>query len=87
LKQTLEDLDEAKQIIEIHKYDPDDDVTDKMTTWTKQRQQDWQDWRAQWKEDKVSQAPKDAVSHDTGGQYQPDDPCDDPEYSKNQGQE
>jgi hypothetical protein len=38
LKQTLEDLNEAKQIIEIYKYDPDDDATDKMTTWMKQRQ-------------------------------------------------
>jgi hypothetical protein len=58
-----------------------------MMTWTKQRQQDWQDWRAQRKEDKVSQTPKDIVSHCIRGQYQPDDWCDDPEYSKNQGQE
>jgi hypothetical protein len=35
LKWTLEDLDKAKQIIEIHKYDPDDNVTDKITMWTK----------------------------------------------------
>jgi uncharacterized protein YbcV (DUF1398 family) len=56
----------VKQIIEIHKYDPDDDVTNKMMMWTKQRQQDWQDWRAQRKEDKASQALKDAVSHGAG---------------------
>jgi hypothetical protein len=55
LKQALEDLDEAKQIIDIHKYDPDDDATDKMMMWTKQ-----------WKEDKASQASKDAVSHGAG---------------------
>jgi hypothetical protein len=36
LKQTLEDLNEAKQIIENHKYDPDDDATEKMMTWMKQ---------------------------------------------------
>jgi hypothetical protein len=33
LKQTLEDLDEVKQIIEIHKYDRDDDATDKTMMW------------------------------------------------------
>jgi hypothetical protein len=86
-KQTLEDLDEANQIIENYKDDLDDDAIEKMITWMKQRRQDWQDWRAQQKEDEVSQALKNVVSHDTGGQYQPDDPCDDPEYSKNQGQE
>jgi hypothetical protein len=37
VKQTLEDLNEAKQIIEIHKYDLDDDVTDKMMMWTKKQ--------------------------------------------------
>jgi hypothetical protein len=36
LKQTLEDLDEAKQIIEIHKNDLDDYATDKTTMWMKQ---------------------------------------------------
>jgi hypothetical protein len=56
-------------------------------TWMKQRRQDCQDCRMQRKEDEVSQAPKDIVSHGTGDQYQPDDPCDDPKYSKSQGQE
>jgi hypothetical protein len=72
------------QIIKNHKDDTDDDATEKTTTRTKQRQQDWQ---AQRKEDEASQALKDVVSHDAGGQYQPGDLCDDPEYSKNQGQE
>jgi hypothetical protein len=75
------------QIIKNHKDDTDDDATEKTTTRTKQRQQDWQDWQAQRKEDEASQALKDVVSHDAGGQYQPGDLCDDPEYSKNQGQE
>jgi hypothetical protein len=35
LKQALEDLDEAKQIIENHKDDPDDEVTEKTMTWMK----------------------------------------------------
>jgi hypothetical protein len=35
MKQTLEDLDEAMQIIENHKDDLDDDATEKMTMWTK----------------------------------------------------
>jgi hypothetical protein len=35
--QTLEDLDEARQIIENHKDDLDDDATEKTTTWTKQQ--------------------------------------------------
>jgi hypothetical protein len=87
LKRNLEDLNKAKQTIEIHKYDLDDDATDKTTTWMRQQQQDWQDWQVQRKEDKASQAPKDAVSHGAGGQYQSDDPYDDPEYNKNQGQE
>jgi hypothetical protein len=73
------------QIIENHKDDPDDDATERMMTWMKQRRQDWQDWWVQWKEDEVSQAPKDVVSHGVGSQYQPDDPGDDPKYSKNQG--
>jgi hypothetical protein len=73
------------QIIENHKDDPNDDATEKMMMWTKQRRQDWQDWRVQRKEDKASQAPKDVVSHGAGSQYQPDYLCDDPEYSKNQG--
>jgi hypothetical protein len=46
-------------------------------------QQDWQDWQAQRKKDEASQAPKDVASHVTGGQYQLDDPSDDPQYSKN----
>jgi hypothetical protein len=75
------------QIIENHKDDPDDDATEKTMKWMKQRRQDWQDWQTQRKEDAVSQAPKDVVSHDAEGQYQPGDPCDDPECSKNQGQE
>jgi hypothetical protein len=36
-KQTLEDLDEANQIIENYKDDLDDDATEKMMTWIKQR--------------------------------------------------
>jgi hypothetical protein len=39
------------------------------------------------KEDEASQASKDAVNHDDGGQCQPGDQCDDPEYSKHQDQE
>jgi hypothetical protein len=45
-----------------HKGGPDDDATEKTTMWTKQR-----------KEDEASQAPKDVVSHDDGGQCQPGD--------------
>jgi hypothetical protein len=39
------------------------------------------------KEDEASQVPKYVVSHGAEGQYQPDDPCDNPDYSKNKGQE
>jgi hypothetical protein len=84
LKRTLEDLDKAMQIIQNHKDDPDDDATEKMATWTNQRRHDW---RAQRKEDEASQAPKNVVSHDVEGHYLLGDPCDDPESSKNQGQE
>jgi hypothetical protein len=35
-KLTLEDLDEAKQIVGGQKDDPDDDATKQMTMWTKQ---------------------------------------------------
>jgi hypothetical protein len=35
-KLILKDLDEAKQIARGQKDDPDDDVTEQMTTWTKQ---------------------------------------------------
>jgi hypothetical protein len=41
----------------------------------------------QQKEDEASQAPTDAANHDGGGQCQPGDQCNDPEYSKHQGQE
>jgi hypothetical protein len=44
-KLTLKDLDEAKQIVEVQKDDPDDDVTEQMTTWTKQHRQSRQDWQ------------------------------------------
>jgi hypothetical protein len=86
-KLTLKDLDEAKQIVGGQKDDPDDDATKQMTTWTKQHRRSGQDWRTQWKEDEVSQAPKDVVNHNNGGQCQPDDQCDDPEYNKHQDQE
>jgi hypothetical protein len=56
IKRTLEDLIEAKQRIEIHNDDPDNDATDKAMTWMKQRQQVWQDWQVQRKEDKACQA-------------------------------
>jgi hypothetical protein len=36
LKQTLKDLDEAKQIAGGQKDVPDDDVTEQMMTWMKQ---------------------------------------------------
>jgi hypothetical protein len=36
-KQTLEDLDEAKQIIKNHKDDTYDDAIEKMMAWMKQR--------------------------------------------------
>jgi hypothetical protein len=71
------------QIIKNYKDDLDDDATKKTMTWTKQRWQVKQDWQAQRKEDEASQAPKDDVSHSVGGQYQPDDSCDDPKYGKN----
>jgi hypothetical protein len=38
-KLSLKDLDEAKQIVEGQKDDPDDDATEQMTTWTKQHRQ------------------------------------------------
>jgi hypothetical protein len=75
------------QIVGSHKDDPDDDATEQMTTWTKQHRQSGQDWWVQWKEDEVSQAPKDAANHNGGGQCQPGDQYDDPEYSKHQVQE
>jgi hypothetical protein len=43
-KQTQKDLDEVKPTIENHKDDPDNDATEKIMTWMKQRRQDWQDW-------------------------------------------
>jgi hypothetical protein len=42
-KQTLEDLDEAMQIIENYKDDPDDDATKQTTTWIKQHRRSRQD--------------------------------------------
>jgi hypothetical protein len=86
-KLTLKDIDEAKQIVGGQKDDPDDDVTEQLTTWPKQHRQSWQDWWTQQKEDEANQAPKDVVNHDDRGQCQPGDQCDDPEYSKHQGQE
>jgi hypothetical protein len=38
-KLTLKDLDEVKQIAGGQKDVPDDDVTEQMTTWTKQHRQ------------------------------------------------
>jgi hypothetical protein len=38
-KPALKDLDEAKQIAGGQKDDPDNGVTEQMTTWTKQHRQ------------------------------------------------
>jgi hypothetical protein len=62
-------------------------ATEQMMTWMKQHMRSLQDWQTQRKEDEASQAPKDAVNHDDGGQCQPSEKCDDPEYSKHQDQE
>jgi hypothetical protein len=87
LKLTLKDIDEAKQIAGGQKDVSDDDATEQIMTWMKQHRWSWQDWQTQQTEDEASQAPTDAVNHDDGGQCQPGDQCDDPEYSKHQGQE
>jgi hypothetical protein len=53
----------------------------------KQQGQTWQEWWAQWEEDKASQGPKDVENHNDEGQYLSCDSFDDSEYSKNQDQE
>jgi hypothetical protein len=67
--------EKATQTVESHKDDLDDDATEKTTTQTKQRRHR--------KEDEASQTPKDDVSHDDKDQYQPSDPSNNYEYSKN----
>jgi hypothetical protein len=62
--------------IESHKGGPDEAAKAGLTRLT-----------TQWKEDEVHQSPKDVVSHDSEGLYQPGDMCDNPKYSKNLDQQ
>ncbi|WVZ83712.1 hypothetical protein U9M48_030832 [Paspalum notatum var. saurae] len=86
LKPNLRDHDETKWTNGSHTDDPTDDATDQKTKWMRQPKRSHQNWQTQRKEDEASPAPKGAKSHDDEGQYQPGDPCDDPEHSKSQNQ-